>query len=61
MKASWHRSHKLQGPKAKARRQGALSRLEEQLIFDRAKSVYKFTEHDKKRIALEIVTLKSRI
>lgn len=59
----WKRSHKNSGPKAKARRQGVLSRLEDQLKSGKSRDYTgdDLTLHDKKRIALEIVTLKSRV
>jgi len=67
----WKRGHLSQGPKAKARRQGALMRLQEQTKdFDKIvnnsylkqrPSFPLYSEHDKKRITKEIAILKERV
>lgn len=73
MGTQWKRGHKDQGPKAKARRQGALTRLEEQVktgtkpvnqvknAFVGYESSDPLEEKDKKRIKKEIAILQTRV
>lgn len=62
----WRRSKKLQGPKAKRRREIALAHLEHKLISNKhfpsdEKSQIPLDDKNKKRIVKEIAVLKERI